>query len=271
METSYWLIVALFVVLYLIMYPMFKKKGSGDAARKIHGELEQLYAGPHEFREVRPNEFPHISTAHYDECERWLSAHGFKKLGDIEDLTLTKVYPYARTFLRVFVSNDGAIAAACFDINPQGWMKLAKWCRLMPQDLRTVEFESEFVNGAFLRTSNALGKQLLDEPPAISQNLFSDKTPWEELLRFHRDTMGNWRQTDESFTPRLFSTLNDVLGMQHRQQDITNAWRKEIGYVSQEEMKRLAGKSGQKTAEQVMREIQKINENNPLGPPPLSR
>jgi len=271
MDMQFFLYIALFVVLYLILYPFFKKKGSGDAAKKIHGELEQLYAGPHEFRQVRPDEFPHISTAHYDECEGWLTAHGFKKLGDLEDLTLTKVYPYARTYLRVFISNDGSVAAACFDINPQGWWKLAKWFRLMPQNLRTLEFESEFVNGAFLRTSNALGKQLLDEPPAISQNPFADTTPWQELLEFHRDTIGNWRQADEGFTPRLFTTLDDVLGMQHREQEITNAWRKEIGYVKPEEMKRMAGKSGQKSAEQVMREIQRINDDKRLGPPPLSR
>ncbi len=272
MGINFWLYIAIFAVLFVIIQKALSHSNpaAGGAAKKIRGQLEELYANPHEFREVTPQEFPHINPEHYDVCERWLATQGFKKAADLEDLTLSRVYPNTRTFLRVFLSKDGSIVAACYDINPKGWMKLLQWVHLMPQRFRTLDFETEFVNGAFLRTSNSLGKQLLDEPPAISQNLFSDDTPFEELLAFHRDTMADWRQIDEGFAPRLCTNLDDLIAMQYREQEITSAWRKEIGYVTSEEMKRMAGKSGQgqKNAEQVMQEIQRINEKKRPGPPP---
>jgi hypothetical protein len=273
MDIGFWLNIAIFVVIFIILSKVFThfNPAADGAAKKIHKQLEELYAGLHQFQEVTPREFPHIDTAHYDQCERWLAGQGFRKLGDIEDLTLSKVYPELRTFLRVFVSHDGSIAAACYDINPRGWMKLAQWVRLMPRNFRTLDLETEFINGAFLRTSNALGKQLMDAPPSISQNLLPDTTTFEDLLNAHSSAIHEWRQADEGFAPKLHRTLDDVIGMQHREQDITNAWRKEIGYVTPEEMKRMAGKSGQKNAEQVMREIARINEKKRPGPPPLTK
>lgn len=273
MDLEFILRVAIFGVGGIIAYLIFNRfnPGAGGAAKKIHGQLESLYAGLHEFREITPRDFPHIDPGFYDECERWLAGQGFRKLADIEDVTLTKVYPNLRTFLRVFVSRDGSVVAACYDINPKGWMKLAQLCRLVPQSFRTLDLETEFVNGAFLRTSNALGKQMMDAPPSISQNLLPDTTPYPDLLQAHVYAVNEWRTADEGFAPRLHTTLNDVMAMQHREQDITNAWRKEIGYVTSEEMKRMAGKGSQKSAEQVMREISKINEKRRPGPPPLTR
>ncbi len=273
MDLEFILRVAIFGVGGIIFYLIFSRLNlsTGGAAKSIHKNLETLYAGLHEFREVTPRDFPHIDPAFYDECERWLAGHGFRKLGDVEDVTLTKVYPNLRTFLRTFVSRDGSVVAACYDIKPKGWMRLLQMCRVVPQNFRTLDLETEFVNGAFLRTSNALGKQLMDAPPSISQNLLPDTTPYPDLLQAHVSAVNEWRQADEGFTPRLHATLADVLAMQHREQDITNAWRKEIGYVTSEEMKRMAGKGGQKNAEQVMREISKINEKRRPGPPPLTR
>ena len=268
-----WLYAAIFVVIFIILRQVLGKSnpGAGGMAKKIYNQMEQLYAGRHEYRVARPEDFPHIQRAHYDDCEVWLKERGYRTLGNIEDLVLTKVYPNTRTYLRAFMSADGAIAAACYDVSPTGWMRLAKLVGLMEKNYRTLEFETEFQNGTFLRTSNAKGRQQLDEPPSITQNLLPPNTPFEEILAQHTEVMEEWHRTDEAFTPVICKTLEDVLQSQHRAMDITCAWRKEIGYLTREEMTRMAGPSGGKMVDQIMRDIEAINRQKRPGPPPVPR
>lgn len=261
------------LILYVVLRLSLKKTfpSQSGMAKKIYNQMEQLYSGRHEYRLARPEDFPHIQRAHYDICEAWLKERGFRTLGNIEDLVLTKVYPNTRTYLRAFVSADGTIAAACYDVSPTGWMRLAKLAGLMESNYRTLEFESEFQNGTFLRTSNAKGRQQLDEPPSITQNLLPPNTPFEEILEQHLQVMQEWRATDEAFTPIICKTLDDVLQSQHRAMDITCAWRKEIGYLTREEMVRMAGPSGQNMVDKIMRDVEAIHRKRNPGPPPVPR
>ncbi len=85
--------------------------GHRDAARKIKDNLEATYAPAHEYRVVKAEEFPWVDLRFYDRAASELEGLGFRRLGDVENLTLTRANPSLRTFIRILASPDGAVSA----------------------------------------------------------------------------------------------------------------------------------------------------------------
>src|SRR3954466_3196553 len=80
-------------------------------AEQIHRDTKALYSTEHEYVPVNPAEFRFADLAFYDRVERELETHGFRSLGDWEDVTLSRTYPKMRTFIRHMVSADGSSVA----------------------------------------------------------------------------------------------------------------------------------------------------------------
>src|SRR5688572_463341 len=89
-----WLVVA-------VALGMRRPRGLGGAA--LRARLDAVYGEPHELVQVTPGAFPEADVDFYDRVKRALEAKGYSTLGDVEDLTLSRIYPHNRTFLRLFV------------------------------------------------------------------------------------------------------------------------------------------------------------------------
>lgn len=229
----------------------------GGSGGSLRSKLKRMYTERHEFRRVRPEDFPKADHAYYNDTQRWFEGQGFTCLGDIEDLTTTQAFPGNRTFMRIFVSPDRQVSAACFHLPMLGFMRLLQMAGVLPKNMCMLEFETEFADGTFLNTNNTLGKNQMDEPPAIRQVQLPDTTSNEELLARHRATIEAWCAEDPALRPVQFRSLDDVIESQHRQQDLKIAWRGQVGLVTKEEMARMARPGEEESARKLLDELRK--------------
>src|SRR5438067_6914327 len=95
-----WLVVA-------VALGMRRPRGLGGAA--LRARLDAVYGTPHELVRVSPAAFPEADLEFYDRAREQFEARGYHCLGDVEDVTMSNVYPQNRTFLRLFVDAGGMI------------------------------------------------------------------------------------------------------------------------------------------------------------------
>src|SRR3954471_16750308 len=151
-----WLVVA-------VALGIRRPRGLGGAA--LRARLDAVYGEPHELVEIAPGNFPEADLDFYDRARKDLEAKGYRFLADVEDLTLSRIYPHNRTFLRLFTDAGRMIRASAYHLHPRGVVvSLLQLVQLFPRHLRVVELVSE-VNVKFLVTSNTNGVDRLEPPP----------------------------------------------------------------------------------------------------------
>src|SRR5262245_6269074 len=171
-----WLIVA-------VALGMRRPRGFGGAA--LRARLDAVYGEPHELARVTPAAFPEADLEFYDRARRELEAKGYACLGDVEDLTLSRIYPHNRTFLRMFVDAGRMIRASAYHLHPRGVVvSLLQLVQLFPRHLRVIELVSE-VQGVFLVTSNTHGIDRLEPPPEAKVERLPPSTSLAEEVDTH--------------------------------------------------------------------------------------
>src|SRR5512146_2751670 len=78
---------------------MRRPRGLGGAA--LRARLDAVYGEPHELVRVSPAAFPEADLDFYDRARTELEGKGYTWLADVEDLTLSRIYPNNRTFMRL--------------------------------------------------------------------------------------------------------------------------------------------------------------------------
>src|SRR4029079_432271 len=121
----------------------------------------------------------------YDRARRKLEAKGDRFLADVEDLTLSRIYPHNRTFLRLFVDAGRMIRASAYHLHPRGVViSLLQLVQLFPRHLHVIELVSE-INGQFLVTSNTHGVDRLEPPPEAKVERMPLGTPLLDVVSRH--------------------------------------------------------------------------------------
>jgi hypothetical protein len=143
---------------------------------------------------VRPSDFPELDCEFYDRVRSSLEAHGFRFLGDRENITLSRIVPDSRTFIRTTVSADGSIVGGAYHLK-------VRRVRGIPVEKRTIEFETEFSDGTFLSTSNAGAIARNFPVPGIDAKRCPEETPAVNCCTF---TASGW-PTLPSLSPRWMS------------------------------------------------------------------
>src|SRR4029079_7245557 len=91
---------------------MRRPRGLGGAA--LRARLDQVYGEPHELGRVSPSAFPEADLEFYDRARRELEGKGYSCIADVEDLTLSRIYPHNRTFLRLFIDAGRVVRPRVF-------------------------------------------------------------------------------------------------------------------------------------------------------------
>src|SRR5687768_602707 len=95
-----WLLVA-------IAFGLRRPRGFGGGA--LRARLDAVYGEPHELVQTTPDAFPEADLEFYDRARRELEQRGYRWLADVEDMTMSRIYPENRTFLRLFIDRGGMI------------------------------------------------------------------------------------------------------------------------------------------------------------------
>jgi hypothetical protein len=249
-------------------------------AKKTLGQMRTIYSGAHEYIAADWRKFPGVDIKFYDSNTDFLRREKFAPLGDVENVTATLAFPWMRTFIRNLVSEDGVISAGMYYINPRGLTGII-WKLLLRMGAKGyIDFESEVrsvwtVKDAdgrdqneersfFITTSNAELAGRMRQPPQFFAVYYPASTPAEILLDKHRERLENIRRGIQSHeTNRLveIKTLAESREMQNRMELAKAKFRRETGWISQEELRRIGGESLTDEADRLYEAIQAEKEN----------
>jgi len=242
-----WLVVA-------VALGMRRPRGLGGAA--LRARLDAVYGEPHELVRVSPAAFPEADLDFYDRARHELEARRYRWIADVEDLTMTRIYPQNRTFLRLFVDAGGMVRASAYHLHPRGVViSLLQLVQLFPRHLRVLELVSE-IQGTFLVTSNTHGVDRLEPPPEARVERLPLGTPLTEIIARHEARITELLRAHPERTPVAFEGLDDVLASMARAHVAMARHRQKVGGLSRDELERLKGRPLSPTEEAFLREVQ---------------
>ncbi|HTJ46560.1 MAG TPA: hypothetical protein VL463_30850 [Kofleriaceae bacterium] len=225
-----------------------------SGGKRVRAELDAIYGGEHEYARVSPAAFPDADLAFYDRSAAELEAMGWKRVADVEDLTLSRVYPERRTFLRIFVDNGGAIRAAIYHLRVRGASLLAA-VGVGPRDLHVFELISESPRGQFLSTSNTKGLDKLTSPKEVEVERLEVGASLAKVVARHRERLTDRARKRGADAPVTMWTWDDVLASIQRGHAVAAKHRQAIGGLSREEVERFTGRPLNAAEEVFLREV----------------
>jgi hypothetical protein len=172
--------------------------------------MAAAYAEPHQLVQVSAAAFPEADLDFYDQARRELEGAGFRWIADLEDLSLTRLSPETRTFMRVFIDGGGMIRAAVYHVRPRGLVVLLQAVLRIPRELRVIELVTE-VGHQFLSTSNTHNLDRLDAPPEVLSERLPPATPLAKVVERHGQRIAERVRKSPEKLPVHFESLEDVL------------------------------------------------------------
>jgi hypothetical protein len=229
---------------------------TNQAAADILAMTDALYVPKHEYAPADLKEFKQLSWRFYEQARSLLEREGFRSMGDYEDLTVSNAPDGVRTVIRTLLNSDGTIQSSVFHFRPKLFMRLLM--RLAGGGSgKIVDFETEFSNGHFVNTTNAMSAAAMGQPPEIRTEYMKAGTSALDLLSRHKERIHAYQKENPTVRPKIMQSARDILESQHRQEAIKSTFRKSIGGVSQEELRNLSrGKT--EMADEIYDEIKKI-------------
>ena len=242
-----WLVVA-------IALGMRRPRGFGGAA--LRARLDAVYGEPHELARVSPAAFPEADLEFYDRARAAFERRGYHWIADVEDLTLTRIYPQNRTFLRLFVDAGSMIRAGVYHLHPRGIvLSMLQLVQLYPRHLRVIELVSE-IQGVFLVTSNTHGVDRLEPPPEARIERLPLVTPLDEIVKRHELRITELLRAHPERAPVHFESYEDVIASIARAHVAMARHRQKVGGLSRDELERLKGRPLSASEEAFLREVQ---------------
>jgi len=229
-----------------------------EGAEEILRRIETVYVPKHKYAIVEPREFKHLDLAYYDKVQRYLESQGFNLICNKEYLTISEAPGgmFHRVLIRVLASSDGQISATIYHPKIRSlWLRILLFV-LGKRLGRVVDFESEYSDGTFICTTNAMSAGAMSLPKQISSEFLHRDTPVEKLLARHREKLET-RPKATGVSHRLVRSYDENIAMQNRMNALKSAYRGEIGGITKEELDRISPNHPDLTAE-VHQEIKKL-------------
>jgi hypothetical protein len=232
------------------------RRPTGFGGGALRARLDAVYGEPHELARVSPAAFPEADIEFYDRVRTELEAKGYRTIADIEDLTMSRIYPQNRTFLRLLVDAGGMIRASAYHLHPRGVViSMLQLVQLFPRHLRVIELVSE-IQGMFLVTSNTHGIDRLEPPPEAKVERMPLSTPLAEVVATHEKRITALLRTHPERAPVTFETYEEILASMSRAHVAMARHRQKVGGLSRDELERLKGRPLSQTEEAFLREVQ---------------
>jgi len=242
-----WLVVA-------VALGLRRPRGLGGSA--LRARLDAVYGEPHELVRVSPAAFPEADLDFYDRVRKELEARRYRWLADVEDLTMSRIYPQNRTFVRLFVDAGGMIRASAYHLHPRGVViSLLQLVQLFPRHLRVLELVTE-IQGTYLVTSNTHGVDRLEPPPEAKIERLPLAATISEVVARHEARITELLRAHPERSPTSFESFEDVLASMARAHVVMARHRQKVGGLSRDELERLKGRPLSATEEAFLREVQ---------------
>jgi hypothetical protein len=159
-------------------------------ARNIVRRTGKAFQENHEFSRVQALDYPWLTGSFYDQARRDSEANGFSWLADIEDKTLSQVYPNLRTFVRILLGPDYRTRFAIFEIVPGGPNGTQT-----SVPVQTRQLISEASDGTTLITSASQASKQLNRPLGVVVCEVPADAPMNAMLDSHQQVVDDYLKT----------------------------------------------------------------------------
>lgn len=200
-------------------------------AKRLLKSFEGLWAGSYEYPPADLSAYGADWLQWYDEVARTLAPHGLRFVGDIATVRTDLPAPKHLGFSRKFLSVDGLTRVDAFQL-----------ASAQPKPpTRVVVLKTEFEDGRYLATSNAVQKWNIPGwndheqlPPEASAGTIAER----HAMRLAA------RDASNSSSALRLTSLADLLASEERERMRTRRFRQEQGVPSQIELVRLGSEPG---------------------------
>jgi tetratricopeptide (TPR) repeat protein len=214
------------------------------AAVSIAWQILQMAqeASPH-YEPANAAGFPPHQQAHERKATKQLAKLGFTKLGDFDPVHLA-VTLARKQMLTLYVRDDGEATAAAFSLKPK-WPGFMGWVLMTLKGLyratNVVEFETSFADGTMISTNNAGDLGAFNYGPTFIQVKLPRGTPAQGIYEVHASRVKAHAAKHPDVAIRKLRTFEEVSAQQAEMTKAKNAYRRSIGFVSDEELRRMMG------------------------------
>jgi hypothetical protein len=208
---------------------------------------ETIYVPRHEYQPIDARLFRHLDLNFYDQVRDAF----------VENITLKGTANDFQTFIRFLTSEDYTVGIGLYHPKPKFWLRLLLWI-LRVKVGRTVDCETELSTGGYIVTSNAAEAGKLNPPPGFDMKFFPVDTDHNMIFQSHRQRLQDYLARNPGVRATTMRTPEDALGMQHRMQAAKAAFRKGIGGVTEDELRRLGADSH--TAAEIKQAMNRSND-----------
>lgn len=229
------------------------------AGRRTVENMKQLYTQRHEYRDVRPDDFKQLDLDFYEQTTRVLSSLGCVWVADIEDVTIRNAFPYPVTFIRNMHGLGGAVMVGIYHCKFRSLFMRLVILLTRTKIGRSIDCETEFRNGEFLCTNNAPTAAHITNPPQLNTEYLAFETPAAEVFQRHLQRLNAYLAANPGVQPLLHTTREAIREAQWRQQQIKAAYRKQVGWVTRDEIQGMATPGQRHAASALADEVERIN------------
>jgi len=227
-----------------------------SSARRLLDDFRGHFVPDHELRLLGPETLPEEGREPLEEAGRALQRAGGQFIGDMEDVTVTGILGCCIPIRSYLFESLGFQASAYY----YPWVG-----RLI------YELSSELSDGRGLTTGSAQAAGKLDTPPSIDRLQLSYETPLEELIRIHTERLAAFRQDNPNLELILCATPEELMARQQKLERAKYEHRSKNGWISEEEVIRLAPPGREEWAKLVHAEIRKLVKADERGDSGTSR
>jgi hypothetical protein len=232
------------------------------AARNILEIRKKVYSDEiHQYRVVTLDDFPHLDRSFYDMCRTWFESQGFRFAGDLEDATLTRLFPKTRSVQRFCLNEDGSIMGCCFHaIFPPRRGQTAS------RTARRIVLDTEFSDGTYVSTNNGQRDGVATYPtqyPGILNQALPVNTPPEQLIAAHRESVGRKLASSPGISATRCRDIEDIIQIQHRAQAIKSQHKQSIDWGAEREAR--AGRPLTENERALAEEMRRLKQRDASG------
>lgn len=205
-----------------------------SAAEGINELQKGMYSGAHEFRHVDDTALKGLDASFYGRATAALKGLGFRRMGQVVDVTAERVTPWARAVIRCFLDETNTVMAAIYDVEMRNGIS---------GDFRTIDLETELSDGRFVATCNAPEAAKASDFPGIHRRFFSRDVPIADLVEHHRQFVRECQSARQGISaePVVITSFEAYRASQDRMQILKSKHRNSAEYDPAEEIQRVMG------------------------------
>ncbi len=221
-----------------------------QAAPKFLAAYREFYETPFEPAVVSPEAFPHCDRAFYEVTQQHLQAHGYRFLADLVCNRTKLNFPLRPSFYRVLLSRDGAHMVTIMDCEVRGLRKVLvrlfqhlAGAQTERSGFKRISFGTALSDDTFIATANNYEwGGLFHGVEGVLSNELPEETPPEVLLQTHHRAVRRRMEQQPGVRPLVMHSLEDYVACEQRLNDYLHRHKRQIGYVSEEELVQVWGR-----------------------------